>query len=313
MTAVAHHWLPAGKTAAVCFSVDDIHPGTSRDAYEAGGELGRGALGRLVQLQRRHPQLKATLAVTPDWRLSALVPDRPVLRHIPWLNQHVQWTRLHPMGHFRVDRHPQFVAYLNGLERCEIVLHGLHHAHTGPQFAAEFQEESEEACADIVRRGWEIFASAGLNCVCGYIPPAWNAPRALLAALGQLGFDFVSSARDLQTPISPQAVTAMSGLRGVSLVYPELVGVGRRLVHFSCNFQATSSFERAVQILEVGGVLHVKAHIFKSGGGHTMADGLDEWYCDFLDRLFDTLAGRFGEGLWWAHLSEVAGRVRGLP
>jgi hypothetical protein len=313
MTPPPCHWLPAGKTAAVCFSIDDIHPGTSRDAYEAGGDLAQGALGRLVQLQRRHRQLKATLSVTPDWRLSSLVPDRPLLRHIPWVNQHVHWTRLHPAGRFRLDRHPEFIAYLHTLEHCEIVPHGLHHAHTGARFAVEFQDESPEECAAIVRRGLDIFAAAGVDFARGYIPPAWNAPPALLTALGRLEFDFVSSARDLRTPISAQAVTAMSGLRGVSLIYPQLVGEARKLVHLSCNFQATSSHERAVQILELGGVLHIKAHIFKSGGGHTMADGLDESYCSDLDLLFTRLAERFGSGLWWAHLSEIARRVREVP
>src|SRR5262245_15321883 len=100
-------WLPRGKTAAVCFSVDDVHPGTSRDTYEAGGDLGAGALGRLQRLQWRHPLLKATLCVTPDWRLDSLVPDGTVLRHLPWINRFVHWTKLHPSGRYRLDRHPQ--------------------------------------------------------------------------------------------------------------------------------------------------------------------------------------------------------------
>ena len=82
----AARWLPSGKTAAVCFSVDDIHPSTSTDPYEAGGDLGRGALGRLARLLDRHPKLRATLFVTPDWRplgphptrrAPQLVRDRP--------------------------------------------------------------------------------------------------------------------------------------------------------------------------------------------------------------------------------------------
>jgi hypothetical protein len=305
---VPSQWL-AGKRAAVCFSVDDVHPGTSRDAYEAGGDLEAGALGRLRRLLARHPHLKATLCVTPDWRLDSLTPDSGWLKHIPGLRRRVYWTRLHRPGHFRLDRHPQFVRFLNGLERCEVVPHGLHHAHPGPHFAVEFQNQSEVQCAQIVRRAMELFDAAGLKFVRGYVPPAWSAPPALIKALGDLDFQFLCSARDLKTPISPHAVTAMSGLQGVSLVYPEIVG-GRGLVHFSTNFQATSPRERALAILEVGGVLHIKAHIFKSGGGHVMSDGLDEVYCNYLDLLFDQLAVRFGNTLWWAHLSEIARRVR---
>lgn len=307
----ASHWLPAGKTAAICFSVDDIHPSTSQHAYEAGGDLAAGALGRLVRLQRRHPNLKATLCVTPDWRLDSLVANAWVLRHIPWARRYVHWSRLHPAGRFRLDRHPRFVQFLNRLERCEIVPHGLYHAHAGPRLAVEFQDESEERCAAIVQRGLEIFEDAKLRFVRGYVPPAWNAPPALIAALGRMDFRFLSSARDLETPVSPGATTAMSGLTGVSLIYPQLVG-DRRLVHLSCNFQATSSFERAVQILELGGVLHLKAHIFKSDGRHVMPDGLDALYCNYLDLLFTFLTRRFGGRLWWAHLSEVAERMRGV-
>jgi Uncharacterized protein conserved in bacteria (DUF2334) len=303
-------WLPPGKTAAVCFSIDDVHPATSRDAYEAGGDLAEGALGRLAQLQRRHPYLKATLAVTPDWRLNSLVPDTRLLHRIAWVRRRVNWTRLRAPGHFRLDRHPRLVAYLNGLERCEVVLHGLSHAHTGPQWAVEFQDQSEEECVAILERALEIFHTARLRFVRGFTPPAWNAPPALIAALGRLEFEFLTSARDLHTRVTPGAVTAMSGLKGVSLIHPEVI-TPRGLVHLSCNFQATSAVERAQQILRCGGLLHIKAHIFKTGGGHHMLDGLDDLYCNYLDLLFTHLHQQFGSRLWWAHLSQVAARLRG--
>jgi hypothetical protein len=308
-TAMLRGWLPEGKTAAVCFSIDDIHPGTSQDAYEAGGDLTRGALGRMLDLQRRHPELKLTLCVTPDWRLKSLVPDTHVLRRIPWLRERVHWTRLHPPGHFRLDRYPALVSCLNGLERCEIVPHGLNHCHRGPRFAVEFQDESIDECTAKVEQGLAIFGAAKVAFVRGYVPPAWNAPDALIAALGRCGFRFLCSARDLNTAITPDAVTAMSGLTGVSLIYPQFVGQPE-LVHLSCNFQATSALDRAFAILDLGGVLHIKAHIFKAGGGHVMQDGLDAPYCAYLDRLFSGIKQRFGDAIWWPHLSEVAERAR---
>ena len=302
--------FPEGKTAAVCFSVDDIHPATSEDGYEAGGDLAAGALGRLSRLQERHPYLKATLCVTPDWRLNSLVPDGRLLRHLPWARRRAHWTRLRPTGHFRIDRYPEFVSYLNSLERCEVALHGLSHAHAGPQIAVEFQDESEEQCIAIVQRGLEIFDAAKIRFVPGFVPPAWNAPAPLIRALGRLGFQFLASARDVRTPVSAHALTSMSGLQAVSLIHPQMVGT-HELVHLSCNFQATCPVDRAIQIVSLGGVLHVKAHIFKSAGGHIVLDGLDELYCNYLDLLFTHLHRRFGSRLWWAHLSEVAMRTRG--
>jgi hypothetical protein len=310
-TAARHRWLPAGKVAAVCLSVDDVNPCSSREGCDMGGDLAAGALGRLAWLLERHRDLKLTLCVTPDWRLDSLVPDTGVLRHLPWIRRYVHWTRLHPAGRFRIDRHPQFVEYLNGLERCEVVPHGLHHAHTGPRFAVEFQNETEEQCMRSLARALEILQAAGLRFVRGYVPPSWQAPPALIAALGRLDFHFLSAARDLDTPVTSEALTARSGLKGVSLIYPQLVGVGG-LVHLSCNFQATSPFDRAARILELGGLLHVKAHIFKTGKGHVMGDGLDELYCNYLDLLFTHLNARFGGTLWWPHLSEVARRLRTL-
>jgi hypothetical protein len=304
-------WLPPGKLAAVCLSIDDIHPSTSQDGYEAGGELQDGALGRLAELQRRHRRLKATLCVTPDWRLDSLVPDSVLLRHIPWLRDHVHLTRLRPAGSLRLDRHPGLAGYLNSLERCEIVPHGLTHCHVGQNFCVEFQEQSAERCAAIIEDALEIFHAANVRFAAGFVPPAWNASAALIEALERLNFQFLCSARDLHTEISRDAVTRGSGLRGVSLIYPQLIG-RRGLVHMTCNFQATSRPDRAIDILLLGGVLHIKAHIFKSGGGHTMLDGLDELYCNYLDLLLQAITQQFGDRVWWAYLSEVAGRVRAV-
>ncbi len=142
MTLVEHHsWLPAGKRAAVCFNVDDVHPATSRDEFDAGGDLGRGALGRLERLIQRNPRLRVTLFVTPDWRLRRLVPTRKWLTRIRFLRERIHWAPLTPKGRFRVDRHPAFVSYLNALPRAECAVHGLNHAHVGPRMAVEFQEQ----------------------------------------------------------------------------------------------------------------------------------------------------------------------------
>src|SRR5256885_9635694 len=80
-----------------------------------------------LRLLDRHPRLRVTLFVTPDWRLRRLVPTRKWLTRIPLLRERIHWAPLTPRGHFRVDRFPQFVAYLNALPRTDCALHGLHH------------------------------------------------------------------------------------------------------------------------------------------------------------------------------------------
>jgi predicted deacetylase len=315
-------WLPCGKRAAVCFSVDDVHPATSRDEFDGGGDLAQGALGRLQRLLERHPRLRVTLFVTPDWRLRRLVPTRKWLTRIPLLRQRFHWAPLTPEGRFRVDRFPKFVAYLNALPRTEVALHGLNHAHPGPRMAVEFQEQSRAECRALLGRARGIFVTAGLRHVEGFAAPAWSTPPPLCAALSDAQFHFVASARDLETPVTECARTAMSGLKGASLIRPMWIGgvedaepapAGRRrLLHFTTNFQATSSFERARAIVEAGGLLSIKAHIFKSGGGITLLDGLDAAYCEYLERIWHELDRRYGEALWWTSFDEVAARCRAL-
>ena len=315
-------WLPAGKRAAVCFSVDDVHPASSRDEFDAGGDLGRGALGHVERLLDRHPQLRVTLFVTPDWRLRRLVPTRKWLTRIPLLRERIHWAPLTPRGHFRVDRFPEFVAYLNALPRTDCAPHGLNHAHPGPRMAVEFQEQSRSECSVLLEEARQIFAAAGLRHVQGFAAPAWSTPPALCEALSEADFHFVTSARDLDTPVSDGARTAMSGLRGASLIQPMWIRCAsndepssrtprpRGLVHFTTNFQATSTIERARAIIENGGLLSIKAHIFKTGGGITMLDGLDAAYCDYLGRIWGELDRRYGDTLWWTSLAEVADRCR---
>lgn len=298
-------WLPKGKTAAICLSIDDVHPGTSDDAYEAGGDLGDGALCHVEQLLRDHPQLQATLFVTPDWRPLGLVPRRTLLTHVPLIRNYVYWTTLQPKDHLRIDRHADFVAHINGLQRVETAMHGLHHLHRGPNFAVEFQRQSKRQCLRMLDDGLEIFESAGMDHVSGFQPPAWNLPDNLVDALADSPLQFVSSARDLVTAVAPDARTNMSGLKNVSLIFPQWLRE-KRLLHMTSNFQATSDPQRAMDIIDAGGLLAIKAHIFKCGGGHTMLDGLDANYRGFLSELFSTLDDRYGDALWWTSMGDIA-------
>jgi hypothetical protein len=303
----ARDWLPAGKRAAVCFTIDDVHPGTSRDHYDGGGDLGDGALGLVAQLLDRHPSLRVTLFVTADWREISPRPSR-VLARVPILRDRLYLSKVLPEGTRRIDRHPAFLAYLRSLPRTEIGLHGLHHIHRGPLLHVEFQDEAVTVQREKLRRMLEIFDASKLPFVRGMCPPGWNAPETLLLAMQELRFDFVASARDINTPISRDATTNMSGLRGAPLIYPGVLG--GELLHFSTNFQATSPWERAKAIIEAGGLLAVKAHIIKDALGYVALDGVDAVYCNFLDLFFERLNREYGDSLWWTTMGEVSTQIR---
>jgi hypothetical protein len=308
VVAPAVEWLPPGKRAGIVFTIDDVHPGKSTDVYEAGGDLGQGALGHVEWLLERHPELWVTLFVTPDWREIRPAPNRRVLRRVPWLRDRTYLTRIRPVGTMRLDRHPAFVRYIKDLPRTDIAVHGLHHVHTGRSVVVEFQKQSADQCEAILVEALGVFASAGIGVARGMAPPGWGLTDGLGDAMVRLGFLFVAAARDLVTPISAAATTAMSGPGGLSLIQPQLV-LGNRLVHFSTNFQATSDLARAVAIVEAGGLLAIKAHIIKEALGYIQADGLDVLYRNYLDLVLTHLEDRYGSSLWWTSMGEIASRM----
>jgi hypothetical protein len=301
-------WLPPGKKAAVCFSIDDIHPGRAVDGYDGGGDMRDGALGLVEGLLNAHPKLHVTLFTTPDWRETTPHPTRRLLARIPIVRDRFYLSEIRPRGAMQLDKHPAFVAYLKSLPRAEVALHGLHHIHKGPTLVVEFQEQSVERCRAILRASMAIFERAGLPFARGMAPPGWNAPNNLLEAMADVGLRFIASARDVRTPIARGAKANMSGTKGVSLLEPELVANGR-LVHITSNFQATSPKERAFQIVEAGGILCIKGHIIKNAMGHIALDGIDSLYCNYLDVLFESLENQFGESLWWTSMSQLSDRM----
>jgi uncharacterized protein DUF2334 len=310
MNEVGSSWLPARTRAALCLSIDDIHPAKSSDYYEAGGDLSKGVLGRVEWLLARHPRLRVTLFVTADWREISPVPTRKLLASIPYLRDRLFLAKRWPQGTMRLDRHPQFVAYLKQLPRTEIGFHGLYHCSTGKEIPVEFQHQDTTAIKDMLAQMVGIFQQAGLPFVPGMCPPGWNAPLPLLHALADTGMTFVASARDIFTPIARTAVTNMSGLKGVSLIYPERVLDGR-LIHLPANFNPTRTFERATAILDCAGLLSIKAHAVKQVMGFTAYDGLDEIYANYLDLLLSRLEDRYGDSLWWTSMGEIAQHVLG--
>lgn len=303
------NWLPCGKEAAVCFTIDDVHPGRSADAYEAGGDLDRGALGHVSWLLERHPQLHVTLFVTADWREISPALTRRAAARLPVVRDSIFLAKTLPPSTMRLSRHPGFVEYLKSLPRTDVALHGLHHIRKGHRIAAEFYGRKREECAAMIAEAIAVFREAGLIYSAGMCPPSWDLSEELAEAMVENGLIFAASARDIRTPVSRDAVSAMSGLRGVSLIYPERIQEGR-LVHFTTNFQATSPLDRALEIAAMNGLLAIKAHIIKNACGHIALDGMDELYRNYLDLVFSELERRYGDSLWWTSMAEIAANAQ---
>lgn len=288
------NWLPPSKRAAVCLSVDDVHP----------APVAAEALGHVQWLQERHPRLRVTLFTTPDWRTLDPYPTRKLLARIPIVRDRLFTVRTHPRGTFRLDRHEAFCTFLRQWEGAEVALHGLHHVRPGLRPVLEFEGRSTAQCRATIEAALALFERAGLPVVRGMAPPGWLATPALLAAMRDTGLRFIASARDLDTPIAPGAVTKGSGLTGVSLLRPHRIEPG--LVHFPTNFQATSTLERALAILECGGLLSIKAHLLAESGSYRALDGLTPQYREYLHRVLSTIEDRFGDDVWWTSMGEMA-------
>ncbi|MGZ5244450.1 MAG: DUF2334 domain-containing protein, partial [Bacteroidia bacterium] len=213
-------------------------------------------------------------------------------------------AKRYPKGTMQLDRHPEFVAFLNSMERAEIAFHGLYHCHKGIKIPVEFQDQTQREFKAIIEEMIRIFNKSGVKYANGICPPGWNAPDNLLNQLAEHNIRYINSARDIITTISQGAKTNMSGIKGEPLIYPSLIK-NNRIVHFPANFQATSKPERAREILDHNGLLSIKAHIIKSAFGHIALDGVDQIYMNYLDVLLTSIDQDYGDKIWWTSMGEI--------
>jgi hypothetical protein len=279
---------------AVCFSVDDVHP----------APVAAEALAHVRWLQDRHPQLRVTLFTTPDWRTRDPYPTRRLLSRVPFVRDRIFTVDVFPRGTYRLDRYDAFCSLLREWKGAEVGLHGLQHVRTGLRPVLEFAGRDRDECRATLTEAMAIFDDARLPFVRGMCPPGWEAPPPLLEAMHDTGLAFVASARDLNTPIADDALTNGSGLRGVSLIRPQRLEPG--VLHFPTNFQATSTLERAIAILECGGLLSIKAHLLAQSGSYRALDGLTPEYREHLHRILSAIEERFGDRVWWTSMGEMA-------
>jgi hypothetical protein len=308
---VKRTWLPSGKKCAVVFTIDDVHPAKSTDAYEAGGDLDRGALRHVAWLLERHPELHVTLFVTPDWRQISPFPTRKLLSHVPLLSERLHLARTLPKGTMSLERHPDFVAYLKSLPRTDFAPHGLHHCSVGPRIGTEFQSQSVAECRHMIADAAAIFARARLPSAAGHQAPLWHLTPSFIEACASNGLRWLGGGRDLFTTPTDDATSGMNGPLGASMMHPTLIADGR-LVLFTTNFQATSDVARAFSILDQGGVLAIKGHIVKRAGQYVALDGMDEVYRAYLDALFRLVKERYGTTAWFTSMDQLAERVHGV-
>lgn len=302
---------PENKTAALVFSMDDVHPASSSQGYEAGGDLSEGVLGRLHQLLSEHADFHATLFTTADWREKSPYPSlrNRIFNKIPGLGSRLSSLPQWPEGFLRLDRHLEFLSYLKSFLRIETGSHGLTHVGLGKNLMREFVGLSESEIKTRLVKINQIFEKSGLAKPAGFCPPGWGYNEYLLKIIPDFGYSYLACSRDLNTPIKPGAFSRESGLKNVPMLEPAFLP-NSQVVHIPSNWSATSDFERAYRILDLGGVLSIKAHAVKKMGTYVSADGLDGAYQNYLNKLFHSLKVRFGASIWWTTMKELANQYR---
>ena len=302
-------FYPNGKHAAVVVSVDDVRPIINGMVNDIGVGSRGDILGAIAGLQKEHPQLIVTLFTVPDWREKNPFPTRRLLSRLPILNQYFYLSPVWSEPALSLEKHPDFCQRLSALPGVEIAVHGLHHVSKGQPVFQEFRRLSLKECLRRLELAEAIFERVGLHYVKGFAPPGWNVSKALLLALHMRKYQFLVSARDLQTEITHAAMYNNSDMRNLSLLFPAILP-GTDIVHIPVNWSRTSSFERADRILDLGGVLSIKGHAIKQEYGYTAVDGLDETYCNYLHGLFSHIEKRWGQDVWWTSMEDLTAAYR---
>lgn len=298
------NWKPKSKKAAICFTIDDIFPGKSSDLYEAGGDLDKGVFRYLLWLTERHPKLKITLFTTADWRETLPFPEKKLLAKIPKLRDKFYLSKVLKKGTMSLENHSEFVSFLNSKKQFEVAYHGLHHVHKGLKIPVEFQNQTKEEFDVIISNMLSIFEKSNIDEVKGICPPGWNAPDDLIKVLTEKKFKFLASSRDVFTKVNDSAKCDMSGLKGTSLIYPELIN--SEIIHFPTNFQPNNNIDRMFSIIENDGLISIKGHMIKSIGNYVAIDGIDQQFVNYLDILFTYLEQKYGDDLWWTTMGEMS-------
>jgi peptidoglycan/xylan/chitin deacetylase (PgdA/CDA1 family) len=323
MEITKQHW-PCGKRAAFSLGVDDIHPEGSADeeGIDYGGDMDQGNFSYLNTLIERRPYLRVTLFVVADWvarpdylgwkTLASLDPIVSLMARIsPRLARSTRAVLRRPreyaQGNFRldVDEHKKWRDWLASkiaTGNFEVVPHGLrHHNPKHENSSMEFVGLSSEESVNRLLEMEQVLARAKIPYVRGFRPPGWGVSQELLKSLEKLGYIFLAGSADFRTEILPGSAAAGAGLKGVPIVFPsEHAPYSFLTFCANCN---TSLHQRAIEIVEAGGLALFQTHIAKTVFG---LEAVSQKFVDVLSRLLDLFEQRYLGQIWFASLGEIA-------
>jgi len=240
---------------------DDVHPETSNDIADCGGDMEKGVFKYILSLLDEFPKLKITLFVVPNWI------DKP---NDPFLFKHIKkllglrYTNQWYGEPFRLDKHEDWCEWLNSFVekgKIEICVHGLYHHRDSDPHSAEFKDLSYEECKRRILLAEKIFKNAGLKYSKIFRPPGWGISEGLFKAL-----------KDLKYSISLDPIAC-----GISInKLPRYsVSIYKNLINIPQNWDIKKGkIEEAIKILEKYKFLSAKGHIQDRYGRDVVGNGL---------------------------------------
>ena len=305
----------AGSSAILVFGIDDIHPESDETGY-SGKNMGIEVLELLSELVIRHPQLKVTLFVTPDWiYLPQLLGFRFIQKRLA--KDHISnrlltrfLQRKWRIGHFRVDTEEYddwraLVREMVSTGNFSIGIHGLTHFQDYVWYTREFFNKTVSQNRLKLRAAVDLLKSAEIPFTMGFSPPGWYIDDSLIEALVCEQFCYIAGSFDSERDVSSAIKSQMSGIKHVDLFYPTLLR--DKLINIPRNWDiARSPLERALKIIELGGVVGVHAHMFDSYHGDLTGNGITRDHIARLDQVLTVIEDRFGDRVQFATFQEVA-------
>lgn len=253
-------------------SFDDIHPESSRDGTDCGGDRDDGVFKYFLKLWKIYPRLKITLFVTPNWTDRA--NDWFILRRIKGIIG-LKYTNTWNDEPFNLLKHKEWCQWINSFLNFEILVHGYNHHADRKLHSQEFDGMNKNECRLRLEDAENIMTNAKLLYTRGFRPPGWGISTGLFEALVELKYDFVSL-----DPI-PCSIEGMSRYK---------VEMYKGLMNVPQNWDiAYGTPDEAIVIAKKYGFLTAKGHISNYYDGEKIGNGLNEKtfsnVCLLLERL----------------------------
>lgn len=240
-------------------SFDDIHPESSGDGTDCGGDRDDGVFKYFLKLWKMYPHLKITLFVTPNWTDRA--NDWFLLRRIKGIFG-LKYTNTWNDEPFNLLKHKEWCQWINSFSNFEILVHGCNHHVDRKLHSQEFEGMDKKECRRRLEVAENIMTGAKLRYTKGFRPPGWGISEGLFETLVELKYDFVS------LDSLPCRIEDMSRYK---------VDMYKGLVNVPQNWDiAHGTADEAVEIAKKYGLLMVKGHISDYYDGEKIGNGLNE-------------------------------------